>query len=320
MKTFRPVVFLTALAAGLMLSLSGCYTRVMTDDEDVSSYQEPDTTYQRGAGYDKDDNGQYDNHTYIGFEYYTPAPYWGYDPWSYGYYYSPWYYNPWYSNSWYYSSWYYSPWYYGAGFIGYPFLSYPYYPYPMYSVYHNGYGSYAYASYVTRNSGSRRTGSSRGAYDNSGRGSAGLGGSYVPSPGSGNSIPTRYGNRTRTNPNSSTVNTPTRSGRTGSVQSGGNNTPTRGNTRQQVPARVYVPSRTDGQHQGTSTGGNRSGGYSRNSGETQRGQSSRPASAPAYTPPRSSAPNNSPPPSSNGGGRSSGGDNRSSGGSRGRGR
>jgi hypothetical protein len=107
------------------------------------------------------------------------------------------------------------------------------------------------------------------------------------------------------------VNTPTRSGRTGSVQSGGNNTPTRSTTRQQVPARVYVPSRTDDQHQGTSTGGNRSGGYSRNSGETQRGQSSRPASAPAYTPSRSSAPNNSPPPSSNGGGRSSGGDNRS---------
>jgi len=314
MKTMKTALFLSTLAVSLMFLLSGCYTRVVSDDEDGTSFEDQDSTYQpQSSNYDEGD--RYGDHTYVGFEYYTPSPYYGYDSWYYG--------NA-YNNPWYYSS-----LYYGAGYVGYPFLSYPYYPYPYYSIYHHhsyggygyygGYGSFAGAGGYggARNSGFTRRSSFRGLFDNTGRGSSGTGTGYVSSPGSGYAIPGRSGNRT-TNGNAATV--PDRANRS-SVGSGVNaSVPTRGNTRTVVPNGANVPARgqsSGNQGQRASYGAARSGGYTRSNAGSRHEGASRPAYVPSYTPSRASAPHYSPPPSNSG--RSGGNDNRSSGGSRGRG-
>jgi hypothetical protein len=315
MKTNKIVLIFPLLAAGLILFFSGCYTRVATDDENGTTYwdRNQDTTYQ-SQNNNYDETGRYGDHVYLGFEYYTPSPYYGYDSWSYnGYYNSPWNY---------------SSWYYGAAFMGYPFLYYPYYPSPYYYPHHHGYyGGYAsyggYGSYANaggyggaRNSGYTRRGSLPGLFDNTGRGTSGTGGAYVASPGSGYSIPTRSGSQ----PSGTVAGSSNRSERSSTVNPGSNAIPSRGNTVRVIPNGTSAPARgqsTGSQQQGVSYGAGRSG-NTRSGGGSRHDGGSRPAYVPSYTPSRASAPHYSPPPSNSG--RSGGSDNRSSGGSRGRGR
>jgi len=302
MKTIKTALSLSTLVAALTLLFSGCYTRVVSEDENQPAYWNPDTTYQTQNA-DYDDNGRYGDHVYLGFEYYTPSPYWGYDSWYYG-------------NSYYPLS-YYSPWYYSAAFLGYPFLDYPYYQYPYYSVYHHGhYGGYGYfasaGEYGTRNSGYTRRNSLHGLFENSGRGSSG---GYVSSPGSGYAIPGRGGARASNAP----AGASNRSGTTRTATTGAGNIPTRANAGRMISNGANVPARgqaATNQHQGPSYSGSRSG-YTRSSGASRHEGNARPSYAPSYAPSRASAPHYSPPPARSGGERSSG-SQRSGGGSGGR--
>ncbi len=320
MKKNGIVLVLSALTATLGLMFSGCYTRVASYDENGTTFwdRNQDTTSQSQA-YDNNDYDRYGDHTYLGFEYYTPSPYWGYDSWDYngGYYGGLW-------------SYYNSPWYYGA-YMASPFLYYPGYPYYYYPYHHHhgyyyggyytGYGYYGGGGYASaggygfgaRNSGYTRRGSQSGIFGNSGRQSSiGNSGAYVSSPGSGYAVPTRTGAQTSRTSTGATV----RTGRTSTVTSGTYAVPTRTGARTVTPGNSNASSR--GQ-QGSRSGTERSGGYSRGSSETRHEPVSRPTyTPPSYVPSRGSQPHYTPPPSNSG--RSGGGENRSSGGSRGRGR
>ena len=307
----RTALFLPILAVGLIFFFSGCYTRVASYDESGTTYWERDTTTQ-SQSYNYDNSGGYGDNTYVGFDYYTPSPYWGYDSWYYnGYYNTPWYF---------------SPSYYSSAYMGYPFLYYPYYPYPYYYPHHHyyaglgyygGYNGYTgYGNYGgVRNSGYTRRGSLQGLFENTGRRSSNGGSGFVASPGSGYALPSRTGNQTAGAANA----VPTRTTRTNTVRSG-SAVPTRGSRTYTIPTPASVPSRgqtTRSQQPGAANGSGRSG-YTRSSGESRHEGMSRPTyTPPSYVPSRASAPHYSPPPSSSGrSGGSSGG--RSSGGSGGR--
>ncbi len=315
MKNFATVLKLSSLTVLMGLMFSGCYTRVATYDENGRTFwdRDQDTTNQTqtyGDNYDR-----YGDHTYVGFEYYTPSPYWGYDSWDYnaGYYGGLW-------------SYYNSPWYYGGALMASPFLFYPGYPYYYYPHHHywynGGYGYYGgyydnggYAStgygYGSRNSGYTRRGTAGGEYGNYGQQSyTGTGGTYVSSPGSGYAIPTRTGSQNVRTSTGATV----RGSRSNTVTSGTYAIPTRTGTRTVPSGSSNVPAR--GQ-QGSRYGAERNAGNSRGGNESRQ-TVSRPTYTPSYVPSRGSEPHYTPPPSNSG--RSGGGDNRSSGGSRGRGR
>ena len=312
-KTFLPAL----LVAGSFLAVfSGCYTQVVTDDEDqgYSSRSrdfndDQDSTYQ-GYSRDYDEEDYYRPRYSVGFRYYYPM--WS----SVWVHYDPWFYDPWYYDSYYYNP-YYSPWWCGSPTLVYhfpPYRSYYGWNYP-YNYYYRSYPGYSYpgnvASGGTRNSGNRRTSGGR-RDEGSGRtaSSGGFNQGVIDSRGGAvrSEGGSRNGNAVQTNRGSSPSY-----GRTSTVQQPSRGTSARreeGNSRSRGASSrqpVYIPPRGE---RSSGDGGYRSG------GSTRSRESSSPP--PSYTPPArtSSPPAQSSTPPQNSGGRSGDGGSRSSGATR----
>jgi hypothetical protein len=309
MKALKNVFPVLIVAGSLFTVFSGCYTQIVTDDEDrrYSSRHREYRDEDQDSVATRNDGGYYDDDNYrsrytIGFRYYYPM--WT----SIWVHYDPWYYDPWYYDFYYYSP-YYTPWICGSPYIVYhipPYRYYGwYYPRYYYSYPYSGYyirGTYA-SSTVTRNSGYRRT---SGGTRDGGSGRTVTGGGYALDPNDSRGAAVRRESGTR-----SGSGTTARSSYPWYGKSGSGSQPSRGVStgREAASSRPggsrqheYVPPRRDES--------SRTGGYTRGRDSSPPASYSPPSRS--YSPPPQSAGGGSP-----GGGRSSdGGGNRSGGATR----